>query len=210
MVDHWDRAWNAAEACANLVTTETPVRVLAAEYVRQLPRTTRDVLAEDQFASLVASIVRERTLRAERAAERPPRPLATEAKGDGLKHGSTNKRNGAVQTGCQCGPCVRTRESDALSDAVFSAKLRAIAADYREQCRMEWTAELLASTFALGDGTQIAWGDATIEHHQQRVDMFMANATANIEGAARHEEAIAALSASGAIRLYDIAEKLAA
>lgn len=209
-VDHWERACAAAESCADLVSNDNPVRVIAAEYVRNLPRTTRDVLAEDQFCQLISTVIRTRTLQAERSAERAAPTPKQEDKGDGLKHGSTNKRNGAVQTGCQCKRCVETRQSDAEIEARYHQRMAQIVADFRAECHMEWTAELLASTFALPDGTHIAWGDATLEHHQQRVAMFMANATANLEGAARHEEAIAAIRSAGVSRLYDLGGEAAA
>jgi hypothetical protein len=39
-------------------------------------------------------------------------------------------------------------------------------------------------------GTLITWGEATVADHEVRRDLFLMNAQANIEGAARHSAAI--------------------
>lgn len=78
------------------------------------------------------------------------------------------------------------------------AKVEQAFRDLKSVWRMEWTAELLDSTFALADGSRVTWGDATADQHRERVDMFRRNALANLEGAARHEQAIDALMESGA------------
>lgn len=53
------------------------------------------------------------------------------------------------------------------------------------------------------DGTVVLWGDATIEQHQQRRDLFLRNALANTDGAARHEQAIRTLTETGAATLRE-------
>lgn len=75
---------------------------------------------------------------------------------------------------------------------------------YTEEMKMKWTAELLDSTFALRDGTPVKWGDATVEQHEERRQMFKDNARANIEGAARHEAALQQLRESGASTLREM------
>ena len=69
---------------------------------------------------------------------------------------------------------------------------------YGADLRMEWTAELLSSEFALADGSKITWGEATREQHEWRADMHTRNAVAGIEGAARHRAAIDELERTGA------------
>ena len=75
---------------------------------------------------------------------------------------------------------------------------------YADEMRMEWTAELLASAFTLDDGTRVNWGDATVDQHSQRVEMFRRNAMANAEGAARHLKAVGALRLSGCSTLREL------
>lgn len=74
---------------------------------------------------------------------------------------------------------------------------------YRDELRMEWTSELLNSEFALGDGTTVRWGDATMEQHEYRYQLHARNAQAGLEGAARHREAIATLNVTGAATLRE-------
>ena len=80
----------------------------------------------------------------------------------------------------------------------FAAKMSGFIDDFATELRMQWTEELLATEFGLADGTRVTWGSATIDQHNERRDMFMANAQANAEGAARHTAAIRALEESGA------------
>lgn len=75
---------------------------------------------------------------------------------------------------------------------------------FKAELRMEWTAELLDSTFALSNGERVKWGAATIDDHRDRLAMFTANAKANMQGAARHSAAIDELEASGAPCLNDL------
>lgn len=88
--------------------------------------------------------------------------------------------------------------------ASMAAPLRRIIDEYAEALKIEWTADLLASEFALPDGSRTTWGDASIAQHRARVEMFTSNAQANIEGAARHEKAIAELEAAGTPTLADL------
>lgn len=82
--------------------------------------------------------------------------------------------------------------------------LRDITAKYAAELRMEWTAELLATEFALGDGRRVTWGSATLAEHEQRAAMLEQNAVANAEAAARHRSAIQALGLAGAPNLAEL------
>lgn len=62
--------------------------------------------------------------------------------------------------------------------------------EFARELRVEWTQELLASHFALTNGTRVAWGDATIIQHEERRDMFLRRGQVNLEGASRHMVAI--------------------
>lgn len=72
-----------------------------------------------------------------------------------------------------------------------------------EAAHTEWNDRLLRSKFALGDGTETTWGEATREQHQYRFDMHKTNAVAGVEGAARHLEAIEKLDATGCLTLTE-------
>lgn len=74
---------------------------------------------------------------------------------------------------------------------------------WKEAVIVEWTDNLLRSKFALGDGTETTWGDATREQHLYRINMHKAHAAAGIEGAARHQQAIDELDATGCLTLSE-------
>lgn len=71
------------------------------------------------------------------------------------------------------------------------------------ELKIEWTTELLEAQFAMNDGRLVTWGEATREEHQERLKMFTANAVANLEGGARHKQALSTLDATGATCLNE-------
>lgn len=77
--------------------------------------------------------------------------------------------------------------------------------EYRQRVTLEVTEELLASRFALGDGRSVTWGSASVEDHNQRVALLMANASGNLETAARHQIAIERIQLAGAHCLSEVA-----
>lgn len=80
----------------------------------------------------------------------------------------------------------------------LTKQLGQIISDYGDRLRIEWTAELLSTSFGLPDGSVTTWGDATAEQHQERLEMYAGQAKAGIEGAARHQKAIEDLRRGGA------------
>lgn len=78
-------------------------------------------------------------------------------------------------------------------------------AEWAAQIRLETTRELLGTLFALGDGTSVTWGHATVGEHEQRIAMLTRNATGVIETAARHQAAIRMIKDAGATCLADLA-----
>lgn len=72
-----------------------------------------------------------------------------------------------------------------------------------QQLAIEWTQDLLGTTFGLPDGTLTTWGEATVEQHRERLRMFTAQAVTGIEGAARHRQAIQEIEGSGAACLAE-------
>jgi hypothetical protein len=106
------------------------------------------------------------------------------------------------QTGAERAAVAERNDSERV--AFLAPALARILDDYAAALRVDWTAELLASEFAMPDGTRTTWGEATITQHRERVAMFTVNAQANIEGAARHQRAIDELTTSGAATLGDL------
>lgn len=84
------------------------------------------------------------------------------------------------------------------------AKVAAVIKEVAEETRLEVTAELLGSEFALGDGRRVTWGKATKEDHQQRIELLQQNAAANVEAAARHTQTIRMLNEAGVACLSEI------
>lgn len=153
------------------------------------------------------SLWRQRNLRIEREAERAAqdahaeedraaRLAAREATG-GYAHGSANKRNR-----CRCEMCEAARdrreEIEERHQERLWERLNDIAQQHAAELKIEWTQELLSSGFKLADGTILIWADATVEQHQERIDMLMGNAAGNLEAAARHEAAVRTIEAAGA------------
>lgn len=76
--------------------------------------------------------------------------------------------------------------------------------ELKDRWRVDWTAELLDAQFNMPDGTTVTWGTATLEQHEARVEMFRVNAVANLEGAARHQQAIEDIKRAGVSTLHHL------
>lgn len=90
-------------------------------------------------------------------------------------------------------------------DKIFQAMT-----DFQDHVRLKVTAELLASSFKLGDGTSVTWGQATVRQHQQREDMLLKDAGGTIETAARHKAARGMIEEAGVTCLAEIPREVAA
>lgn len=175
---------NALKRLAN--RKGNPYNDLAARNViRSLSREAIDEMALRYLQGRTSDSQRQATLAVEREAQRP----AAESKRRRDKENRTQRRAEEAEAKAH-------GYDSAVSWSV--AKVEQAFRDLKSVWRMEWTAELLDSTFALADGSRVTWGDATADQHRERVDMFRRNALANLEGAARHEQAIDALMESGA------------
>ena len=85
-------------------------------------------------------------------------------------------------------------ERKAEREVQFWSTLRGYVDRYTDELKMEWTEELLSSTFALADGSLVSWGSATVDQHEARRDLLLANASGNLSSAARHEAALRLLA----------------
>lgn len=172
-------------------------------------RAERDILARRDLIGQIKDSVRYRTLQAERGAE-----SQDDVPNPGRRHVPIHERPDAahgtakiaMRTDCGCDKCSRYRVDRAEFDRRRDSELFAIIKQYSEELRMEWTLELLSSPFALADGTLVTWGEATVEHHAERVELFQRNAAANLEGAARHQAALRDLGAAGAACLNELVD----
>lgn len=140
----------------------------------------------------------------EARAANPPRPA--ELFLGKYRHGSTNKRTGAIERGCECPTCTRVLEAEERANSRYLDRVSSLIRSFSDELRMEWTEELLSSSFAVGDGTTTTWRDATTQQHQERVDMLSRQAGATIETAARHQKAIDTLRSAGADTLGALVE----
>lgn len=83
-------------------------------------------------------------------------------------------------------------------------RVRELIDEVAGETRLETTRELLSTIFALGDGCQVTWGDATAEQHEQRIEMLTRNAAGVVETAARHAAAVRMIRESGVACLAQI------
>lgn len=90
---------------------------------------------------------------------------------------------------------INGREYDPLGQLFSDIKA------FADAVRLEVTVELLASRFALGDGTSVTWGEATAAQHEERIALLERQVLGNVETIALHRQAIALLTEQGAICL---------
>lgn len=83
------------------------------------------------------------------------------------------------------------------------ATVRALLDEYRRVVIVEWTAELLDSEFAVGDGRRVTWGAATVDEHVARIRLLTSNVRGNLDAIARHEAAIRAIQESSTASLAE-------
>jgi hypothetical protein len=177
--------------------------------LRRVRRSELERIAAGVIAETARSLVRSANLGAERRAEEEAR-RANLYMGK-WEHGSWNRRKSAVYHGCTCPACERTRASLVEDDAArregdrkLFARISSIVDDFAANLRIEWTAELLATSFAIDNsGETVTWAAATVEQHERRIAMLEANVAGNIEAAARHRKAVVDI---GALRCRTLGE----
>lgn len=184
-----------------------PTRAIAAELVASASPEVVAAMASEYLVGVVAAEQRAATLAAERESERQRRqqhaewPVGDRAPRKGTKARERWERE--TEVGREFARL--DAEADFRQIQMVAVMQRALER-YVEDLKMQWTAELLDSTFALRDGTVVTWGEATVEQHEDRRQMFLDNAHANMEGAARHEVAVRELRESGAATLREMVQ----
>jgi len=131
---------------------------------------------------------------AKEAGESALRSLALERIEQVIK-GERRKRIRQVEIASTSGP----REEDPGRWSAVDALLE----EYAKAVIVDWTAELLASDFALGDGFRVTWGDATVQQHATRIMLLRQNVRGNLDTIQRHEAAIATINERGATSLAE-------
>lgn len=206
------KAWiDEIDEASRLANVEP--RVAAEDLVEELTAAEARTLAVRFLTEKVADKRRNMTLTVERSVERAR--VMAEFAGSGAgrakfppaRRGTPDYANWVTATEEGRKYEAAMLEADAAEDAIkerYNQRLYAMVDDFITAKRVEWTAELLDSAIAMPDGTIVLWGDATLQQHQERRDMFMRNALANTEGAARHEQAIRELAEAGAPTLREL------
>lgn len=75
---------------------------------------------------------------------------------------------------------------------------------------MRFTTAFKNTYFALGNGTKITWGEATIEHHDKRIHMMKGKATSIMEDVILHEQVKQALIEAGVECLNELPDNVEA
>lgn len=187
---------NAVEILA--AKTALGDREAAARVLARLSAQDRSDLAIEQLIAQGRAVVRARTLAAEQRAEEKARQRRIAQFRSPVAAAERSSRAAAEDA-----------KYDRLR-AEGQAEIRNALDAYALSRVIEWTAELLDSTFAMPDGKRVTWGEATLAQHSTRANMFATNVLVNAEGAARHRLAIVALTTSGKASLRAAVEQEAA
>lgn len=114
--------------------------------------------------------------------------------------GAESPRNAKDLAGCQ-ERVAEWRERERLREQAVQRERerhQAFVDRIKAEARMEWTADLLASTFAVGDGTRVSWAEATVQQHEQRIAFLTRHVEGSLDTLKRHEVAVAEILAAHA------------
>lgn len=163
---------------------ESDPEMLAADAIRSLSQDDRRGLLRYLLAEWVKDQQRAEARRVEQAGDRAAR---------------NERRNYLAKVS-------RLRESDPAEyhrRYTIAGAIETFEQEIRQEVRLEITAELLGTSFALGNGHSVTWGEATVEDHQLRLQMLTANVLGNFETMHLHEQAISLIQKQGVSRLAD-------
>jgi hypothetical protein len=82
--------------------------------------------------------------------------------------------------------------------------------EMRRDIKLEVTAELLASSFAVGDGRTVTWGEATADDHRERAVLLGKNVIGNLTTMLLHEQAAEMIESAGVASLGQTRQAVAA
>lgn len=176
-------SWTAA---IKLVASakEANMASAAEEAIERIPREEWRSMLLGYLIADARRVQREDTLRAERNAEQRQRRVRAE-------HWKAWGEQRRAELGLP---------KDAGTGEMLSAAFKR----YEDHVKMEWTRELLLSTFTLKDGRKVSWGEATVAQHLERIKIFTDQADINMQGAERHRQAIRDIKHHKAACLDDV------
>ena len=180
-------------------TKREPTREAAREVVASADRETLERLAAEYIVTAIARKHRASSLTIERKSVAPV-PTKKPRRGTRRWNEWITLPENAVEAAREA----ERVHDESIWEARKMAALSRLVGDYTEKLRAQWTDELLATEFALRDGTFVSWGDATVEQHEERRSMYMEQASLSIDAAARQQAAIDELRASGARCLAEL------
>jgi hypothetical protein len=90
------------------------------------------------------------------------------------------------------------------ANAQLRERVRDIVAEMSSELHAEWTKTLLASSFAVGDGTRVTWSAATVEQHTERAQMLEGMASGDLQTAAIHRQAVRDIEAAKVKTLAEV------
>lgn len=172
----------AVRRCLSNVSASA-LRELVAEYLRFIGE---QVLRAQEREARVAAW--------EAAQNTPEAVAARQAKDEELARSEAEWRREADD---------RRREREAR----YHRGLMAILDDYASHLRMEWTQELMESTFGLADGTRVQWAVATVADHKAHMAMVTTQVQGQMRDLGLHQAAIDEINRHAAARcLADVVE----
>ena len=90
------------------------------------------------------------------------------------------------------------------ADGQLRAKLLVLSTEWKATLHAEWDAQLIESTFSVGDGVFVRYGDATVEDHVKRAELLEAMAAGDVHTASIHRRAVDDITAAGATTLDEV------
>ena len=90
------------------------------------------------------------------------------------------------------------------ADERLRGRVRAIAKEWKAELLSEWDVQLIDSTFSVGDGMVVRYGDATVEQHERRAELLENMAAGDLHTASIHRRAVDDITAAGATTLDEV------
>ena len=98
---------------------------------------------------------------------------------------------------------IREQATARMTEAILG-QLTNVVAEVRLSFRKEWDEDLLLSSFSIGAGVLVTWGEASAEQHNARADYLELFASGSLITAAMHREAASNILARGVETLLEV------
>lgn len=90
------------------------------------------------------------------------------------------------------------------ADERLRARVRVVAEEWKAELHAEWDLQLMDSTFSVGDGVVVRYGDATAEQHARRAELLENMAAGDLHTASIHRRAVDDITDAGAATLDEV------